>query len=132
MTNFEYRMKPEARKAGAIKYIGHSFWDLGFGIFLEFGIWSWGFLRCAGRLGLICSSWIFAAQLQALPLPSLSEALQSRTDVWGEAALRQTNGPSYEFFEKLGPPLRYVNADFHFYPIVLSAPNSPVKARLIS
>src|SRR5262249_33803957 len=30
------------------------------------------------------------------------------------------------------PPPRYVNADFRFYPIVLSAPNATVKARLIS
>src|SRR6185369_9356894 len=42
------------------------------------------------------------------------------------------NGPSYEFFKKLLPPPRYVNADFHFYPIVLSAPNASTKARLIS
>jgi len=65
-------------------------------------------------------------------LPSLEKALKANVDLWGEAAMRQTNGPSYEFFEKLLPPPRYVNADFHFYPIVLSAPNAKVKARLIS
>ncbi len=46
--------------------------------------------------------------------------------------MREPNGASYEFFEKLLPPPRYVNADFRFYPIVFSAPNSKVKARLIS
>ncbi len=46
--------------------------------------------------------------------------------------MRQTNGPNYDFFANLLPPLRYVNASFRFYPIVLSAPNAPVKARLIS
>ncbi|MDB6028238.1 MAG: hypothetical protein JWM68_4461 [Verrucomicrobiales bacterium] len=46
--------------------------------------------------------------------------------------MRQTNGATYEFLEKLLPPPRYVNADFHFYPIVLSAPDAKVKARLIS
>ena len=46
--------------------------------------------------------------------------------------MAQPNGASYEFFEPLLPPLRYVNADFHYYPIVLSAPNSKIKARLIS
>src|ERR1051325_7142742 len=65
-------------------------------------------------------------------LPSLAEVVASKIDLWGEAAMRQTNGASYEFFEKLLPPPRYVNADFHYYPIVLSAPNAKVKSRLIS
>src|SRR2546430_12601515 len=46
--------------------------------------------------------------------------------------MRQPNGPSYDFFEQLLPPLRYVNATFHHYPIVLSAPGSALKARLVS
>jgi len=65
-------------------------------------------------------------------LPSLEEAVRSRQDVYGEAAMREPNGASYEFFEKILPPPRYVNADFHYYPIVLSAPNTKTKARLIS
>jgi hypothetical protein len=66
------------------------------------------------------------------PLPTLDQAIASKDDLWGDAAMAQPNGASYEFFAPLLPPLRYVNADFHFYPIVLSAPNSKVKARLIS
>ena len=46
--------------------------------------------------------------------------------------MRQPNSANYEFFEPLLPPPRYVNADFRFYPIVLSAPNAKSKARLIS
>ena len=46
--------------------------------------------------------------------------------------MQQSNGPTYEFFEKLLPPLRYVNAAFRHYPIVLSAPGGAVKARLVS
>ena len=46
--------------------------------------------------------------------------------------MAQPNGASYEFFAPLLPPPRYVNADFRYYPIVLSAPNAQVKARLIS
>src|SRR5437867_12415345 len=65
-------------------------------------------------------------------LPALDAAVASKPDLWGEAAMRQTNGASYEFFEKLLPPPRYVNADFRYYPIVLSAPNAKIKARLIS
>ena len=65
-------------------------------------------------------------------LPSLETALASKLDLWGEAAMAQPNGASYEFFAPLLPPPRYVNADFRYYPIVLSAPNSDVKARLIS
>lgn len=65
-------------------------------------------------------------------VPSFEEAMQAKRDVWGEAAMAEPNGASYEFFEKLLPPPRYVNADFRYYPIVLSAPNAKVKARLIS
>ena len=61
-----------------------------------------------------------------------AEVIQARRDLWGEAALKQLGGPSYEFFERLLPPLRYVDADFHHYPIVLSAPGAAVKGRLLS
>ncbi|MES2696552.1 MAG: hypothetical protein V4773_23990 [Verrucomicrobiota bacterium] len=70
--------------------------------------------------------------LGAAALPTLEEALGARRDVWGEAAMAQPNGASYEFFAPLLPPLRYVNADFRHYPILLSAPKAKVKARLIS
>src|SRR3954468_18236757 len=63
---------------------------------------------------------------------SPQEVIASKTDLWGEAALHQPGGPTYGFFENLLPPLRYVDADFHYYPIVLSAPGAPVKARLLS
>jgi hypothetical protein len=46
--------------------------------------------------------------------------------------MKQPGGPSCEFFEGLLPPLRYVNAAFHHYPIVLSAPGAAQKARLVS
>jgi hypothetical protein len=68
----------------------------------------------------------------ATSLPSLAAALAAKTDVYGEAAMAQPNGASYEFFAPLLPPPRYVNADFRYYPIVLSAPNATIKARLIS
>jgi hypothetical protein len=71
-------------------------------------------------------------QASAASLPTLEQAIASKDDLWSDAAMAQPNGASYEFFEPLLPPLRYVNADFHFYPIVLSAPNAKVKARLIS
>lgn len=81
----------------------------------------------------------FVAALSLVPhstaqtaIPSFEDATQARLDVWGEAAMAQPNGASYEFFAPLLPPPRYVNADFRYYPIVLSAPNAKVKARLIS
>jgi hypothetical protein len=74
----------------------------------------------------------FLFQASAAPLPTLEQAIASKADLWGDAAMAQPNGASYEFFEPLLPPLRYVNADFHFYPIILSAPNAKIKARLIS
>src|SRR6476661_8150 len=74
------------------------------------------------------------------PLPTLLLALvpaprdlaAAREDVWAEAAIRQPGGPGYEFFRDLLPPLRYVNTAFRHYPIVLSAPLAPVKARFVS
>lgn len=64
--------------------------------------------------------------------PSLSDVVTAKADVWGELAMQQPNGASYEFFEPLLPPPRYVHADFRYYPLVLSAPAAKSKARLIS
>ncbi len=65
-------------------------------------------------------------------LPTLSEVINAKRDLWGEASMGQPNGPSYEFFRDLLPPPRYVHADYRYYPIVLSAPQSLSKASLIS
>jgi hypothetical protein len=58
--------------------------------------------------------------------------IEARTDVWGDAAMSRPGGATYEFFKDLLPPLRWVNTDFRHYPIVLSAPRTPHKARLVS
>lgn len=63
---------------------------------------------------------------------TLEQVLAAKQDLWGIAAMNQPNGASYEFFADLLPPLRYVNAKFHHYPIVLCAPGSMKKARLVS
>ena len=73
----------------------------------------------------------FGAGLADSPI-TFSNAIASKRDAWGEAAMAEPNGPSYEFFEPLLPQPRYVNSDFRFYPIVLSAPEAAVKARIIS
>src|SRR5262245_4555903 len=65
-------------------------------------------------------------------LPTVKDMAAANRDVWGEAALRQPDGPSYEFFKDLLPPLRYVNTAFRHYPIVLSVPAAPAKARWVS
>src|SRR5947207_10133674 len=83
--------------------------------------------RYAIFVALIIGSFVAAARSQ-----TLDEVIKSNTDLWGEAALQQPGGPSYEFFAKLLPPLRYVDANFRHYPITLSAPTQPVKARLVS
>ncbi len=94
-------------------------------------------------------AWTAVTAQEAKSLPSLEEALAAKKDVWGEAAMAQPNGASYEFFTALLAPPRYVNADFHYYPIVLcppgdfpetppakfvrdNDPDSKPKARLIS
>ena len=69
---------------------------------------------------------------QVSVLPTLSEAVNAKKDLWGEASMGQPNGASYEFFRDLLPPPRYVHADYRYYPIVLSAPQSLSKASLIS
>ncbi len=69
---------------------------------------------------------------QTPAVPTLDEMLLSRRDVWGEAAMKQPNGASYEFFRDLLPPPRYVHADYRYYPIVLSAPRALSKASLAS
>src|SRR5207248_2572218 len=66
------------------------------------------------------------------PLPGPAEMAASREDLWGEAAIRHPDGPGNEFFKDLLPPLRYANTAFRHYPIVLSAPLAPVKARWVS
>ncbi len=74
-----------------------------------------------------------SAQPDAAPaLPSLTEVVNAGRDLWGEAAMRQTNGASYEFFRDLLPPPRYVHADYRYYPLILSAPKSLAKASLVS
>lgn len=95
--------------------------------------------RTVPRAAVQVTGWLFvvwlgvsSGVLAQSPLATRDEALAAKLDLWGEAALRQPNGPSYELFAPLLPPLRYVNADFLHYPIVLSAPGAPVKARLIS
>lgn len=60
------------------------------------------------------------------------EMAASKVDVWGEAAMAHPDGPSYELFKDLLPPLRYVNTAFRHHPLVLSAPQASVKARWIS
>ncbi len=64
--------------------------------------------------------------------PAFDEVIAAKTDILGEAAMRQAGGPTYDFFAKAMPPLRYVNTAFRHYPIVLAAPRNGCKARLVS
>lgn len=74
----------------------------------------------------------FADPPKPSSLPTAEQMAAAREDVWGEAALRHPDGPSYEFFKDLLPPLRYVNTAFKHYPVVLCAAGQPVKARWVS
>ena len=68
--------------------------------------------------------WLASGFATAQPpgaIPPLAEVVTAKQDVWGELAMRQPNGASYEFFEPLLPPPRYVHADYRYYPLVLSA-----------
>jgi hypothetical protein len=63
---------------------------------------------------------------------TLQEAIEARTDAWGDAAMNQPDGANYKFFENLMPPVRWTDAEFRHYPIVLAAPRSRLKARVLS
>jgi hypothetical protein len=64
--------------------------------------------------------------------PELLRANESNTDLWGEEALARPEGPTYQFFKSKMPTFHYVDAEFRHYPIVLSGPGAPRKARLVS
>src|SRR3954465_14060352 len=64
--------------------------------------------------------------------PPLEQALAAKTDLYGDIAIHSKQGPTYEFFESILPPLRYPDASFRDYPIPLSAPRGLVKARFVS
>src|SRR5437879_6454332 len=93
-----------------------------------FGLWRCGLIG----VGLLASLLVSVPVRAADPLPSPREMAAALTDLWGEAAVRQPGGPSYEFFKDLLPPLRYANTAFRHYPIVLSAPGVAAKARWVS
>lgn len=62
---------------------------------------------------------------------TLEQAIAAKLDVYGEVAMRQPNGASYEFFADLIPPIRYCSAEFGHYPITLGMPGGEHKARLV-
>lgn len=83
-------------------------------------------------LALITVLLVIATQAMSDTRSEVEKAVASKTDYWGDLAMKQPCGPSYEFFEKLLPPLRYVDTSFFHYPIVLSAPSAAVKGRFVS
>src|SRR5260221_1738883 len=87
--------------------------------------------RMIFRLLLLAVLIAASPSTQAAP-PTRDEAIASDHDRWAETALRQPDGPSYEFFADALPPLRYVDAPFRHYPIALSAPGAAIKGRLVS
>ncbi len=81
---------------------------------------------------LATTVWASGGEIQPGGWPGPKEMASSLRDVWGEAALKLPDGPSYEAFRDLLPPLRYTNTRFRDYPIVLCAPGAPAKARWVS
>jgi hypothetical protein len=90
-------------------------------------------------VGFVCTNELVAAD--ATPpqytagkngIASVEQALASKEDLWADEAMKLPGGPTYEFFKNLIPPLRYVEAPFRIYPIVLSAPGAAVKGRLLA
>jgi hypothetical protein len=69
---------------------------------------------------------------QPAPQATVQQINDAKLDILAEAAMKQPGGASYDFFAAQLPPLRYVDADFHHYPITLSSPGALVKARFVS
>lgn len=87
----------------------------------------------AAMLAAIASPAAVSAQSMSTNRTTLQKAIAARRDVYGEAAMRQPNGPSYEFFADLIPPIRYARlAGFEHYPLVLGMSGGAFKARLVS
>lgn len=63
---------------------------------------------------------------------TIDQIVKSNRDILTEFALSQPDGPNYESLVPLMTPVRWVTAEFHHFPVVLSAPSAPVKARLAS
>jgi hypothetical protein len=98
----------------------------------RYGAWTGVALGAACTLLASCANAPDVSGARGVTRAELEEVLGSGRDVWGEAAMRRPSGPSYECFENLLPPLRYVDAAFHHYPIVLGAPMAACKARFVS
>src|SRR5262249_33516444 len=111
----------------ANKKVGTEFLEL----VMSLSCWLFRFAIVAAAL--LLNEPLLHAESPAKPnAPTLTEMIAASRDLWGEMAMARPNGASYEFFEPLLPPLRYVHADFRYYPLVLSAPRATTKARLIS
>ena len=93
-------------------------------------------MKCSLRLlmvaGLAALLTDHGSAEETQPLATPQQMAASTKDLWGEAAIARPEGPTYEFFRDLLPPLRYVNTEFKHYPIVLSAPAGAIKARWVS
>ncbi|HEX5471534.1 MAG TPA: hypothetical protein VFW73_06590 [Lacipirellulaceae bacterium] len=83
---------------------------------------------CLASLAICLVAWCGEAHAQFTP----NQIISSNSDIIGEAALKSPNGPSFEFFDDILPPLRYVDARYKQYPIVLAAPRSLVKGKVLS
>src|SRR4051812_48046797 len=84
------------------------------------------------KIGALVYLLVFVACATARGEFTPQQIIESKSDLLGEAALRAPGEPSFEFFEKVLPPLRYVDAPYKHYPIVLAAPRSTVKAKVLS
>ena len=60
------------------------------------------------------------------------QIIEAKGDILGDAALKQPGGPSFDFFADKLPPLRYVDTRYKHYPIVLAAPRSLAKGKVLS
>ncbi|MFM7594284.1 MAG: hypothetical protein ACKO85_21035 [Isosphaeraceae bacterium] len=81
---------------------------------------------------LISASAIPLFARQVIPQPTLQQIVAGHRDVISDYAISLPAGPSYKALLPLMPPSRWVVTDFRHYPVVLSAPAAPVKARIAS
>lgn len=90
-----------------------------------FYVWEWLLLL------IFFSNFHSFAQTE-IPAPTLNQIIDSNRDIITDYAIARPDGPTYESILPLMTPVRWSTAEFRHFPVLLSAPSSTVKGRMVS
>lgn len=71
---------------------------------LKLGLAPLAVMMVFGSCAAVCQPAASAQTRTGCDLPGIDEIIEAKTDILGEAAMRQAGGPSYEFFAEAMPP----------------------------